>query len=159
MKVVYKVLASLVAAEVAVQAMMVVLGDAGLFKYVERGGVIDKATAESGGIQFPEFFAFVVHGVNGMMVIPVIALLLLISSFFAKIPGAVRGAALVVLLVVVQVSLGLLGHQIPALGALHGLNALLLFSAAVHAARRGRGAANAEVSDPDRPGARVETVV
>ncbi|GIH65143.1 hypothetical protein [Microbispora siamensis] len=155
MKLVYKVLASLVAAEVAVQAMMVVLGDAGLFKYVEQGGVIDKAAAESGGIEFPEFFAFVVHGMNGMMVIPLIALLLLVSSFFAKIPGAVKGAALVVLLVAVQVSLGLLGHQIPALGALHGLNALLLFSAAVHAARRGRGAV---VSAPAQSHARVETV-
>ncbi|OPG13915.1 hypothetical protein [Microbispora sp. GKU 823] len=155
MKLVYKVLASLVAAEVAVQAMMVVLGDAGLFKYVEQGGVVDKAAAESGGIEFPEFFAFVVHGMNGMMVIPLIALLLLVSSFFAKIPGAVKGAALVVLLVAVQVSLGLLGHQIPALGALHGLNALLLFSAAVHAARRGRGAV---VSAPAQSHARVETV-
>lgn len=156
MKLVYKVLASLVAAEVAVQAMMVVLGDAGLFKYVEQGGVIDKAAAESGGIDFPEFFAFVVHGMNGMVVIPSIALLLLISSFFAKVPGAVKGAALVVLLVVVQVSLGLLGHQIPALGALHGVNALLLFSAAVHAARRGRGA-NASAPAAERHA--VETAV
>ncbi|WP_161628156.1 hypothetical protein [Microbispora catharanthi] len=156
MKLVYKVLASLVAAEVAVQAMMVVLGDAGLFKYVEQGGVIDKASAESGGMDFPEFFAFMVHGINGMMVIPVIALLLLISSFFAKVPGAVKGAVLVVLLVAVQVSLGLLGHQIPALGALHGLNALLLFSAAVHAALRGRGAAAGATAQPH---ARVETAV
>ncbi|MEU6424347.1 hypothetical protein ABZ860_00505 [Microbispora sp. NPDC046973] len=156
MKLVYKVLASLVAAEVAVQAMMVVLGDAGLFKYVEQGGVVDKASAESGGMEFPEFFAFVVHGINGMMVIPVIALLLLISSFFAKVPGAVKGAALVVLLVAVQVSLGLLGHEIPALGALHGLNALLLFSAAVHAALRGRGAAAIATAQPH---ARAETVV
>ncbi|GLX10565.1 hypothetical protein [Microbispora sp. NBRC 16548] len=156
MKLVYKVLASLVAAEVAVQAMMVVLGDAGLFKYVEQGGVIDKASAESGGMEFPEFFAFVVHGINGMMVIPVIALLLLISSFFAKVPGAVKGAVLVILLVAVQVSLGLLGHEIPALGALHGLNALLLFSAAVHAALRGRRAAAGATAQPH---ARVETAV
>ncbi|MFI7027772.1 hypothetical protein ACIBK1_03575 [Microbispora rosea] len=156
MKLVYKVLAALVAAEVAVQAMMVVLGDAGLFRYVEQGGVIDKASAESGDMAFPEFFAFVVHGINGMMVIPTIALLLLVSSFFAKIPGAVKGAALVVLLVAVQVTLGLLGHQITALGALHGLNALLLFGAAVHAALRGRRAATGATAQPH---ARVETVV
>ncbi|MEU7689103.1 hypothetical protein OHB01_11255 [Microbispora hainanensis] len=156
MKLVYKILASLVAAEVAVQAMMVVLGDAGLFKYVEQGGVIDKASAESGGIEFPEFFAFMVHGMNGMMVIPAIALFLLVGSFFTKVPGAVRGAALVVVLVAVQITLGLLGHQIPALGALHGLNALLLFSAAVHAALRGRRAA---ADATTRPHARVETVV
>ncbi|MEU7935768.1 hypothetical protein [Microbispora bryophytorum] len=156
MKLVYKVLAALVAVEVAVQAMMVVLGDAGLFKYIEQGGVIDKAGVESGGIEFPEFFAFMVHGMNGMMIIPAIALLLLVSSFFAKLPGAVKGAALVVLLVAVQVSLGLLGHQIPALGALHGLNALLLFGAAVHAALRGRRVAASVTAQPH---ARVETVV
>ncbi|MEU8178418.1 hypothetical protein AB0C14_36595 [Microbispora hainanensis] len=156
MKLVYKILASLVAAEVAVQAMMVVLGDAGLFKYVEQGGVIDKASAESGGLAFPEFFAFMVHGMNGMMVIPAIALLLLVGSFFTKIPGAVKGAALVVVLVALQITLGLLGHQIPALGALHGLNALLLFSAAVHAALRGRRVATDTTTQLH---ARAETVV
>jgi hypothetical protein len=34
--------------------------------------------------------------------------------------------------------LGLLGHAVPALGAVHGLNALLLFTAALHTARRTR---------------------
>ncbi|WP_214107121.1 hypothetical protein [Acrocarpospora catenulata] len=148
MKIVYKVLAYLIAIEVAVQASMVVLGDAGLFVYIGEGGVLDKATAESGALQFPEFFAFVVHGINGMMVIPVIAVLLLISSFFTKIPGAVKAAGLVVVLVALQVTLGLLGHSITPLGALHGINALLLFTAALYAARRGRAAV---VSAPAQP--------
>jgi heme A synthase len=71
-----------------------------------------------------------------MMIIPLIALLLLIFSFFAKVPGGVKWAGVVLGLVVMQVTLGLLGHSIPALGAMHGLNALLLFSAAIHTARR-----------------------
>ncbi|GIH28537.1 hypothetical protein Aph01nite_68470 [Acrocarpospora phusangensis] len=148
MKLAYKILAYFIAVEVAVQASMVVLGDAGLFKYIEQGGVLDKAAAESGAIQFPEFFAFIVHGINGMMVIPAVALILLIVSFFTKIPRAVGAAGLVLGLVVLQVALGLLGHSIPALGALHGVNALLLFSAAVYAARRGRAAV---VSTPAQP--------
>ena len=78
----------------------------------------------------------------------VVALLLLISSFFAKVPGGVKWAGLVVLLVVVQVNLGFAGHDIPALGGLHGLNALLLFAAALYTARRARRAVAAPVAEP-----------
>ncbi|RCG31705.1 hypothetical protein DQ384_09170 [Sphaerisporangium album] len=152
MKVLYKVLAYLIAAEVAVQAMAVVFADAGMGKWVEQGGVLDKAVMESDAPPFPEVVGLMVHGMNGIMVIPVVALLLLVSSFFTKIPGAVKAAGLVLLLVVLQVSLGILGHDIPGLGALHGLNALLLFSAAVYAARRDRAAA---VTTPARPDVRV----
>ncbi|MEV0195882.1 hypothetical protein [Nonomuraea sp. NPDC050691] len=138
MKIVYKVLAYLVAVEVAVQAAVMVYGDAGLGKWVAQGGVLDKTVMESEASPFPEVIGLIAHGINGMMVIPVIALLLLISSFFARVPGAVKAAGLVLLLVAVQVTLGLFGHDIPALGALHGLNALLLFSTALYAARRDR---------------------
>ncbi|MEU8268563.1 hypothetical protein AB0B89_15505 [Sphaerisporangium sp. NPDC049002] len=155
MKPVYKVLAYLVAVEVAVQAMAVVFADAGLKKWVEQGGVLDKAVIESDASAFPEIVGFVIHGINGTMVIPLIAVLLLISSFFTKVPGAVKAAGLVLLLVVVQVSLGVVAHDIPALGALHGLNALLLFGAAVYAASRGRGTG---VSARVRPESRIGTV-
>ncbi|MEU9886894.1 hypothetical protein [Sphaerisporangium sp. NPDC051011] len=154
MKVLYKVLAYLVAAEVAVQAMAVVFADAGMGKWVEQGGVLDKAVMESDASPFPEAIGLMIHGMNGIMVIPVVALLLLVSSFFTKIPGAVKAAGLVLLLVVLQVSLGILGHDIPGLGALHGLNALLLFSSAVYAAFRGRAAV---VAAPARHEARVRS--
>ncbi|GAA2292743.1 hypothetical protein GCM10010149_45580 [Nonomuraea roseoviolacea subsp. roseoviolacea] len=148
MRVVYKVLAYLVAVEVAVQAAVMVFGDAGLGKWVGQGGVLDKTVLESEASPFPEVVGFMAHGINGMMVIPVIALLLLISSFFARVPGAVKAAGLVLLLVAVQVTLGLVGHDIPALGALHGLNALLLFSSALYAARRDRSAAVPVPAEP-----------
>jgi 4-amino-4-deoxy-L-arabinose transferase-like glycosyltransferase len=67
---------------------------------------------------------------------PLIALVLLGVSFVARIPHGVRWAALVLLLVLVQGLLGGLAHDVPALGALHGLNALLLFTAALVTARR-----------------------
>ena len=90
MRKVYRVLAFLVAIEVAVQAMFIVYGDAGLGLWVDDGGVVDKATfedaIEGGAAPFPEFQAFLLHGMNGMMVIPALALLLVISSFFAKVP-------------------------------------------------------------------------
>jgi heme A synthase len=156
MKSVYRVLAYIVAAEVAVQAMAIAYAVAGEGKWVTDGGVLDKAVIESRAFVFPEVLGYAVHGINGTMVIPALALLLLIFSFFAKIPGAVKWAGVVLLLVVVQISLGIFGHSIPVLGALHGLNALLLFSSAVYAARRGRRApADAAVESPQRLGTSV----
>jgi heme A synthase len=141
MKTVYRVLAYLLAAEVAVQAMAMVFAIAGLGRWVDSGGVFDKAVMESDQSPFPQVIGFMVHGLNGTIVIPALALLLVICSFFAKIPRGVRWAALVLLLVVVQVNLGYAGHEFPALGALHGLNALLLFTTALYTARRHRSTA------------------
>jgi hypothetical protein len=149
MRHVYRVLAYLVAIEVAVQAAMVVWGDAGLFQYVAEGGVVDKTLAESGETPFPEFIAFIIHAFNGMFAIPAIALLLLISSFWVKAPGVVKAAGLVVLLVALQITFGILGHSIPLAGAVHGLNALLLFATALYAARRVGAAAAPAPAVPD----------
>lgn len=146
MKGVYKVLAYLIAIEVAVQASMVVWFEAGLGQYIGGGGVIDKTLAESGELPFPEFAGVIVHALNGMFAIPVLALLLLICSFWAKIPGAVKAAGLVVLLVALQITLGILGHDIPLAGAVHGINALLLFAAALYAARREAAAPQAQAA-------------
>ena len=49
MRTAYKVLAYLVAAEVAVQAMVMVWAIAGLGKWVDGGGVFDKAVMEERG--------------------------------------------------------------------------------------------------------------
>ncbi|HEX5994954.1 MAG TPA: hypothetical protein VFY84_07425 [Jiangellales bacterium] len=149
MKSVYKVVAYLIAAEVVVQAMAMVYAVAGLGKWVNSGGVFDKAVMESDQTPFPELVGFFVHGVNGSMVIPGIALLLLIISFFTRIPGAAKWAGLVLLLVAVQVNLGFFGHEVPAVGALHGLNALLLFGTAFYTARRVRAAAPTAAQRPE----------
>jgi hypothetical protein len=141
MKSVYRVLAYLVAAEVVVQAMAVVYAVAGMGNWIDHGGVVDKSVMESDGTPFPEVVGFIVHGMNGMIIVPVLALLLLISSFFAKVPRGARWAGLVLGLVVLQVLLGGFGHGIPVLGALHGLNALALFAAALYTARRVRSVA------------------
>jgi hypothetical protein len=136
MRNVYRILAGLVAVGVVVQAMSIVYGVAGLEKWVEDGGVFDKAASETEDLSFTGAAGFLVHGINGMMIVPAVALLLLVCAFFAKVPGGVRWAGLVLLLVVVQVTLGLLGHEVPAVGALHGLNALLLFGSAGYASWR-----------------------
>lgn len=151
MRTVYKVFAYLIAAEVVVQAMAIVYAIAGLGKWVNSGGVFDKAVMESDEMPFPEIVGIIVHGINGSIVIPVIALILLILSFFTKVRGAAKWAGLVLLLVIVQGNLGYLGHEVPAVGALHGLNALLLFSTAIYAGRRVRSAARADAERPETP--------
>jgi uncharacterized membrane protein YtjA (UPF0391 family) len=141
MRTAYKVLAYLVAAEVAIQAMAVVWAMAGLGKWVQEGGVLDKALMESEGTPFPEVAGFIVHGINGTFVVPGIALVLLILSFFTKVRGAIKWAIIVFVLTVVQGQLGFLGHEFTAVAAIHGLNALALFGAALYTGRRMRTAA------------------
>ena len=151
MKSVYRILAYLVAIGVAVQAMAIVFAVAGLSKWIEGGGRLDKSVDLGNGHPFTETLGLDVHAVNGTLIIPAIALLLLISSFFTKVPGGVKWAGLVMLLVVVQVGLGLSADAAPALGALHGLNALMLFTAAIYAGVRvGRAAARSATQTRER---------
>jgi hypothetical protein len=138
MRTAYRVLAMLVAGLVVVQAFAIAYAVAGLGKWVQDGNTFDKAAFESDDTTFDGIVGFMIHGINGMMLIPLVALLLLIVSFFAKVPGGVKWAGLVLLFVVIQVTLGLLGHEIPILGGLHGLNALILFGLAVMAAMKSR---------------------
>ncbi|MFL6047186.1 MAG: hypothetical protein ACJ72M_19025 [Propionibacteriaceae bacterium] len=151
MRTAYKVLAYLVAVEVAVQAMVMVWAIAGLEKWVDGGGVFDKAVTESEGAPpFPEAAGIMAHINNGFFVIPALALLLVIVSFFTKVRGAIWWAVVVFVLVIVQTQLGGLGHDFPLVGALHGLNALVLFAVALYTGRRLRAASAVEVEQPER---------
>ena len=140
MRTAYKVLAYIVAAEVAIQAMVMVWAIAGLIKWVDAGGVFDKSLMESEGTPFTEVFGVIVHAINGTFVVPGIALLLLIVSFFTKVRGAIKWAVILLVLVVAQGQIGYLGHEFPMAGALHGLNALALFGTALYTGRRMRTA-------------------
>jgi hypothetical protein len=137
MRTAYRVLAWLIAVQVAIQATAMVYAVAGLGIWVDReNGVLDKAAFESEETLFPEMVGFMIHGINGMMIIPALALIFLVVSFFAKVPGGVMWAALVLLTTVAQVMLGIYGHEYAISGALHGLNAMVLFSLAVMAGVR-----------------------
>jgi hypothetical protein len=138
MRTTYRVLAYLIALEVVVQAGALALGVAGLVHWVDGGGVLDSAVVEGDSDPFPEIVGLVVHGINGGIVVPALALLLLISSFFARVPRGIPWALAVLGFVVVQVMLGYSLADVPALGAVHGINALLLFTAALITARRAR---------------------
>jgi heme A synthase len=140
MRTMYRGLTHLINVLVAVQAALMAWAISGLGKFVSSGGVIDPATMESEEFPFPELAGFMFHGIIGSMLIPLIALLLLILSFFTKVPGASKWAGIVLALVVIQVALGMSARmgQAPILGLIHGINALLLFTAAMIAGLRMR---------------------
>lgn len=128
MRSVYRVLAGLVAIGVLVQAMSVALGWFTAIKDMDDGQVIDKNSDLN--------FGQSLHGTVGMLVIPILALLLLIVSFFAHVDGGIKWALFVVGLVVLQIVLAFVSFGAPAVGALHGLNAFALLGVASMAARR-----------------------
>src|SRR5215207_4828349 len=149
MKQVYRVFAYLIAAGVAIQAAAIAYGMFGLIKWVERGGTLDQSSEP--GPELGGYAGFLTHLTTGIFVIPLIALLLLIFSFFAKIPGGIKWALIVFGLTVLQVALGLFAHELAGLGWLHGLNALLVFGTAVSAGLRVRRAVASEVVADDEP--------
>lgn len=134
----YRALAYLLAIEVVVQAMGIAYALFGLGKWIEDdGGVLNKAVFDDEeSLHFTGVGGFALHGINGMMIIPLLVLALLIVSFFAKIPEGSKRAGILVGLVVVQVVLGLASHSVPYLGPLHALNAFAILVMAYQAGQR-----------------------
>lgn len=138
----YQVLANAIAVLVVVQAGAIAWAFFGLNKAITQDGlVINKACLESdtgcGG--FAGEFGFAIHMFfNGIVLIPLVALLLLLFSFFAKVRGGVVLALAVVGLVVLQVIvLPMLSREFSSVfGALHGVNALVLMGVAAMAGKR-----------------------
>lgn len=142
MKSTYRVLALLIALGVVVQAMSVALGWFMVLKDVDDGGVFTKDTDFNVGQA--------THSIVGMMVIPLLAIVLLIVSFFAGIAGGVKWAAIVFGLVALQIALAFAAWGgVPAIGALHGLNAMALLAVAGIAGRRAATAQPSAVTDTE----------
>jgi hypothetical protein len=148
MRNVYRVLALLLAVGVMVQGAAIAFGVFGLIKWIERGGTLDQSTELTPAVG--GYAGFSLHATAGIMVLPVIALLFLISSFFAKVPGGIKWALIVFGVTVVQVALGLFAHELAGLGWLHGANALILFGVAVTAAMRVGRVAPVRAVETDR---------
>jgi hypothetical protein len=153
MKTVYRVLAYLVALAVVIQAATIAFAVFGLLKWIDDGGVLDRAATRSGSDSFTGVSGFAAHGTNGQMIVPILAVLLLVVSFFAKVRSGVVWAGAVLLTVVVEVVLGTFAHALPELGILHGILAIALFAIAVVAGRQAEAAAprKAEPAGAGRP--------
>lgn len=125
----YRVLAYLIAALVAVQAAAMALGFFRIIHQVEDGG------AFTAGYDFEENLGLMVHRYVGTGLIPLLSIALLVVAFFTGTAGAVARAAAVFGLVVLQIALVFVAFIVEWGGALHGLNAIAVFIAAVWAAR------------------------
>jgi hypothetical protein len=126
----YRILAHLIAIGVVLQAAFLAFGIFGLWNDVDAGLVVDDNYEFNAGL--------VLHGVVGMMVMPLVALLLLIVSFFAKVPRGITWALIIFGAVVLQILLAFAGFGIPAVGALHGINAIVILALAIVAGRHAR---------------------
>ena len=139
MRATYRVLALLIAVGVVIQAMFIAIALFQIVHDTDNGGVFDKNT---------ENWAQGAHALTGYIIIPLLALVLLILSFFARIPGGAKWAGIVFGLVVLQTLLAGLGMAAPVAGALHGINAFALAGVASVAARKARQAETAVSAAP-----------
>ena len=142
MRAVYLWLARIIALLVVVQAMLIVFAVAGLFNWLtEKGGSVDASVVAGWDTTPPTFTGAIGHFIHGMLgerVFPVLALLLVIVAFFAKVSQGVVLALVLLALVLLQTFTGLYGDKMPYLGLVHGLNAFMIFGAAMAAAMKAK---------------------
>jgi hypothetical protein len=124
----YRVVAGLIALGVVVQAAAIAFGWFTAISDLDNGLVIDKNYEGNAG--------HALHGIVGLYAMPLLGLIFLIVSFAAAkaVPRGRTWAAIVFVAILVQVALAFLAFGLPAIGALHGLNALVVFGTAVRAA-------------------------
>lgn len=144
MKSAYRVLAGLTCLLVLVQAAAIAFGTFGIISFVEDGNDYTKAigeerAAEAGGIG-QNIHSF------GAMAIALVAIVLLIVSFFAKIDGGVKWAGIVFAAVLLQWVFAIIAFSAPVVGLLHGLNAFVIFGTAMTAMQRAKSATSAPVA-------------
>jgi hypothetical protein len=129
----YKGLAQAIALGVALQASFVALG-----WFLVMGDLEDGKTLTE---DWEYNIGHILHSIVGLIVIPLLAIALLVVAFRAKqIADGVKLASFLLLAVVVQVALAFVSFFVPAIGALHGLNAILVLGIALAAAKRATSA-------------------
>ena len=127
MRATYRILGHTIAGLVAIQAAAIALWVFGLLIWIDEGDgnsltpqiAEDRLEGVTGSI------GITIHSF-GAMVVALLAIVLLIVSFFAKIPGGVKWAGFVFLAVLAQWVLAIASFSISGLGALHGLNAIVI---------------------------------
>jgi hypothetical protein len=150
----YRFLAFAIAVLVVVQAGAIAWAFFGLSNWITDGGVLDEefldCTEDCESIGSAET-GFAIHMFfNGLVLIPLTSLVLLIVSFFAKVPKGVMLAGIIFLLVILQVFvLPALSREVGSgFGALHGINALVMMGVAIMAGQRASAPAVAPDSAP-----------
>ena len=125
----YRLLANLIALLVLVQLAAIGLGWFTTINEVEDG--TGKVFAGADDLNIGHH----IHSF-GAVAIAVVALILMVVSFFAGVDGGVKWAGFVLLTVVLQWVLAIIAFEVPVIGALHALNAMAIAGVASMAARR-----------------------
>ena len=123
----YRGIALAIAVGVLLQAAFIAFAWFDVLNAVEDGTIIDDNYDGNAG--------HAGHGIVGMTVMPLLGIALLVSSFFVKVGEARKRAGIVLGLIVLQVVLAFISFGLPALGALHGLNAFAVLASALYASR------------------------
>jgi hypothetical protein len=128
MRTVYRVLAIVVAAGVALQVAFVAFGSFGMLKAADDGDTVDGSYDNLGQL---------LHSIGGS-VLALVVLVLLVVSFFAGVPRGKRFAGILTGLMVLQYVLAIAAFGAPVIGLLHGLNGLAIAGVAGTASRQAR---------------------
>lgn len=136
----YRVLASLVALAVVVQAALIAYGIAGLSHWIydDRNTATRATFEEDSTIDYGGKIGFELHGELGALWLPLLALAFLIVAIATrrKVDRGLHWAGIVLGLMVLQAALGFATLAVPGLAVLHAVNALALFTTAAYAATR-----------------------
>jgi hypothetical protein len=122
----YRILGHTISGLVVVQAAAIAFAFFGLLNWVgnDHHTLTPKAVNDESA-DFTGTAGFVVHSI-GADVIALLGLILLIISFFAKVPEGVKWASMLFLAVVLQFVFAFVSFGAPVVGVLHGGNAILI---------------------------------
>jgi hypothetical protein len=124
----YRALAHTIGGFVMLQAAFIAYAMFGLRHDVNDGATVTKSYDGNVGWKLHEIF--------GTAVIPLLAVALLVVAVLIKRSDAIRLAAAIAGMVILQVIFGMVGDKSPLIGAVHGLLALAIMGAAVTAGTR-----------------------
>jgi hypothetical protein len=124
MRRVYQVICHIIAACVVVQAAAIAWGTFTISQSVDQGGTVTDDA---------DVVGFIVHGIVGQVVIPLLAVVLLVIALIGR--AGIKWSAWLLLAVVVQVVLGYVSFEVPGLGVLHGIIAFAVLGLAETASR------------------------
>lgn len=96
---------------------------------------------------------YALHQLGGELVTPLLGLVLFALSFRAGFPGAVRLGGMTLGAIVLQIVLAFAGTSLPVVGALHGVNAFVVFGLALMCLRRAKPAGGDRTAPEARPAA------
>ncbi len=111
MRTAYKVLGHTIAGLVVLQAAAIAFALFGVWHFVDGGDSLNKSIADDRS-GFDGAIGVKIHSF-GAMLISLVAIILLILSFFAKIPGGTKWAGYVFLAVLLQWVLAIVAFGVP----------------------------------------------